>query len=90
MDLSVEELAQMRMTVAALLDELQLEAYLFDIEPNPSQWLIKVECATDNGWGTFQLTADSDYLLHGKDDAVAHAVLLDNWRDTLVVCKIKN
>jgi hypothetical protein len=90
MDFSVDEIARMRMTVAALLDELQLDAYLFDIEPKPGQWQIKVECATDSGWGTFQLTAETDYLLHGHDDAVAHAVLLDNWRDSLAACKIKN
>lgn len=89
MELSAEELAQMRMNVSTLLDELRLDAYLFDIEPRPGQWEIRVECATDNGWGTFRLTADSDYLLHGRDDAVAHAVLLDNWRDTLATCKTK-
>lgn len=89
MEFSANELARMRMTVAALLEELQLDAYLFDIEPNPGQWQIKVECATENGWGTFQLTAETDYLLHGQDDAVARAVLLDNWRDSLAACKIK-
>lgn len=89
MELSAEELAQMRMNVTALLDELQLDAYLFDIEPRTGQWEIRVECATDNGWGTFRLTAESDYLLHGRNDAVAHAVLLDNWRDTLAACKTK-
>lgn len=89
MELSAEELARMRMNVAALLDELQLETYLFDIEPNPGQWEIKVECATDDGWSTFRLTAESDYLLHGRYDAVAHAVLLDNWRDSLAACKTK-
>ncbi|MEJ2361676.1 MAG: hypothetical protein P8Z75_09655 [Gammaproteobacteria bacterium] len=89
MELSAEELAQMRMNVTALLDELQLDAYLFDIEPRPGQWEVRVECATDNGWGTYRLTADSDYLLHGRDDAVARGVLLDNWRDTLAACKTK-
>jgi hypothetical protein len=89
MEFSVDDLAQMRMAVTELLEELGLDAYLFDIEPHPGQWEIKVECATDNGWGTFQLTAETDYLLHGRDDAVAHAVLLDNWRDSLAACKIK-
>lgn len=89
MEFSTDELAQMRMTVTAVLDELRLDAYLFEIEPRPGQWEIKLECATENGWGTFQLTADKDYLLHGHDDAVAHAVLLDNWRDSLATCKLK-
>lgn len=90
MELSAEELARMRRNVASLLEELQLETYLFDIEPNPGQWEIKVECATHDGWGTFRLTAERDYLLHGRDDAVAHAVLLDNWRDSLAACKTKD
>lgn len=90
MDFSVDELARMRITVTALLDELHLDAYLFDIEPTPGQWEVKVECATDTGWGTFRLTAETDYLLHGRYDAVAHAVLLDNWRDSLSACKLKN
>lgn len=89
MEFSTDELAQMRTTVAAMLDELRLETYLFEIEPRPGQWEIKLECATDNGWGTFLLTADKDYLLHGQDDAIAHAVLLDNWRDSLAACKLK-
>lgn len=89
MGFSVDEMAQMRTTVTAILEELQLDTYLFDIEPNPGQWQIKVECETENGWATYQLTAETDYLLHGQDDAVVHAVLLDNWRDTLAVCKTK-
>lgn len=89
MELSVNELAQMRATVTALLDELQLTAYLFDIEPQEGQWQIKVECASRGGWATFSLSADKDYLLHGSEDAVAHAVILDNWRDTLRTCDVK-
>ena len=90
MALSAEELARMRMNVTSLLNELKLDTYLFDIEPNPGQWEIRVECATDDGWGTYRLTAQADYLLHGRDDAVAHAVLLDNWRDSLAACKTKD
>lgn len=89
MELSAEELARMRVNVTSLLDELGLESFVFDIEPNPEQWEIKIECATCDGWATFRLTAESDYLLHGRDDAVAHAVLLDNWRDSLAACKTK-
>jgi len=89
MELSTNEVAQMRATVTRLLDELQLAAYLFDIEPAEGQWQIKVECASRGGWATFLLTADKDYLLHGSEDAVAHTVLLDNWRDTLRNCEIK-
>lgn len=90
MELSVNELAQMRETVSALLDELQLEAYLFEVEPQEGQWEIKLECAIDEGWETFRLSAEKEYLLRGKDDAVAHGVMLDNWREALSACRIKS
>jgi len=89
MKISTNELAEMRRNVSALLDELQLDAYLFEIEPKEAQWEIRVECAIDEGWETFLLTAEKDYLLHGLDDAVAKEVLLDNWREALASCRIK-
>ena len=90
MALSANELAQIRETVAALLDELRLEAYLFEVEPQEGQWEIKIECAMDEGWETFRLSAEKQYLLHGSDDAVAHDVILDNWREVLTACRIKS
>lgn len=79
----------MRENVAALLDTLQLDAYLFEVEPKEGQWEIKVECPIDEGWETFRLTAEKDYLLHGFDDAVVREVLLDNWRVALAGCRVK-
>lgn len=89
MKLSINELADMRRNVTALLDKLQIEAYLFEIEPKEGQWEIKVECAINEGWESFLLTAEKDYLLHGFDDVVAKDVLLDNWRQALASCRIK-
>jgi len=89
MKLSTNELAEMRRTVETLLDELNLEAYLFEIEPKEGQWEIKIECAINEGWETCLLTAETDYLLHGIDDAIARRVLLDNWREALAACRIK-
>ena len=89
MTLSVKEIAQMRETVTALLDELKLEAYLFEIEPKEGQWEINVECAIEEGWEMFRLTADKEYLLRGLDDAVVRDVLLDNWGEALSACRIK-
>jgi len=89
MKISTDELAEMRRNVTALLDELQLDAYLFEIEPKEAQWEIRVECAVDEGWETFLLTAEKDYLLHGLDDAVAKEVLIDNWSEALASCRIK-
>ncbi|MGD8525348.1 MAG: hypothetical protein PVJ63_03805 [Thioalkalispiraceae bacterium] len=86
---SVTELAGIRDVIAKLLDELQLEAYLFEVEPQEGQWLLTVECAIENGWETVHLKANKDYLQHGTDDAVFHQLLIDEWRPALSACKVK-
>lgn len=87
MTLSMRELAQAREVVGRVLEELSLEAYLFEIEPHEGQWEIRVECAVDDGWETCRLSADKEYLLRGADDAVVHEVLTDNWREALSACR---
>lgn len=87
MNLSARELAQVREVVGRVLEELGLEAYLFEIEPHEGQWDIRVECAVDDGWETCRLSADKEYLLRGTDDAVVHEVLVDNWREALSACR---
>lgn len=89
MKLSVRELARAREVVEKVLDELNLEAYLFDVEPHEGRWEVRVECAVEDGWETCRLSADKEYLLRGDDDAVAHAVLIDNWREALGACRRK-
>jgi hypothetical protein len=86
MQVSTSELAQAREVVSRVLEELRLEAYLFEVEPREGQWQIRVECAVEGGWGSCLLTADKEYLLRGTDDAITHAVLVDNWRDALADC----
>ena len=89
MTLSMTELAQARDVVGRVLDELQLDAYLFEVEPHEGQWEIRVECPVAGGWQTCRLTADKEYLLRGSDDAVVHEVLIDAWRDALSACRRK-
>ena len=84
------ELAATRETVAKLLDELQLEAYLFEVKPQEDQWQLTVECAIEEGWETVKLKANKDYFQHGADDALLHQLLLNEWRDALSACKVKN
>ncbi|WP_455212377.1 hypothetical protein [Kaarinaea lacus] len=87
MTLSMTEMAEIREVVSKLLDQLKLDAYLFEVEPKDDQWEINVECAVgDDTWGTVRLTAKKDILFHGADDAVMHEVLLDNWREALSAC----
>jgi hypothetical protein len=86
---STYELAQAREVVSRVLDELGLDAYLFEVEPRQGQWEIIVECPVADGWETCRLSADKEYLLRGADDAVVHAVLSDNWREALSACRRK-
>lgn len=86
---SITELAEIREVVAKLLDELQLEAYLFEVEPKEDLWELNVECAIHEGWETVKLKANKDYFQHGADDAVFHQLLLDEWREALSACKVK-
>ena len=87
MSLSRNELLQAREVVAQVLEELGLDAYLFEVEPREGQWEIRVECAVEGGWETCRLSADKEYLLRGTEDAVVHEVLIDNWREALRACR---
>jgi hypothetical protein len=87
--LSMTELARAREAVQRVLEELQLDAYLFEVEPGEGHWEVKVECAAAEGWQTCRLRADREYLLRGVDDAVVHEVLLDAWREALADCRRK-
>lgn len=49
MNLSITELAKIRVAISKLLDELQLEAYVFDVEPKEELWQLTVDCAMDEG-----------------------------------------
>jgi hypothetical protein len=89
MNLSITELAKIREAISKLLDELQLEAYVFDVEPKEEQWQLTVECAIDEGWQTVTLKANKDYFQYGADDAVIHQLLIDEWREALSACKVK-
>lgn len=89
MSLSMNELAQAREVVARVLEELQIDAYLFEVEPLEGHWEIRVECAVADGWETCRLKAKKEYLLRGADDAVVHEVLIDAWKDALADCRRK-
>lgn len=48
--------------IGRLLDELQLRAFVFTVEPKEGQWVLQVECATDGAWQTFTLALDESRL----------------------------
>lgn len=89
MPLSSAELIQAREAAAELLEELGLDAYLFEIEPRDGQWELRVECAIEEGWETVVLPVPKALLLTGRDDAAARQQLLTDWRERLAACKVQ-
>ncbi|MDX1251097.1 MAG: hypothetical protein IDH49_02345 [Gammaproteobacteria bacterium] len=87
MPTSITELAAAKGAAAALLDELGLEAYLFEVEPREGQWELRVECAVEAGWESVMLPVDKPKLLASREDAAVHAELLAAWRERLAACK---
>ena len=90
MNQSFSHLARIREVVERLLEQLNLEAYLYYIEPKEGQWELTVECVINDGWETIKLRANKEYFLHGQDDAIIHDLLLNESRETLAGCHIKN
>lgn len=89
MPLSSTELIQAREAAAELLEELGLDAYLFEVEPRNSQWELRVECAIEEGWETMTLSVPKVLLLAGRNDAAARQRLLTDWRERLAACKVQ-
>jgi hypothetical protein len=91
MTLSIAELARARETTAELLDEMGLDAYLFEVEPRDEQWELKVECAVEEegAWESFALSVPKEILLASRDDALIRQRLLAEWRGRLSACKLR-
>jgi hypothetical protein len=89
MSISISELSQIREITKNLLEELQLDAYLFEIEPHEAQWELKVECAIEEGWETVTLTVVKEQLLRAADDPKIRRSLLREWHEALSACLLK-
>jgi hypothetical protein len=89
MKITTNQLTQARDTLSSLLEEIGLENYVFEVEPKEKQWGVTIECEIDEGWERFELSASEDYITRGKDDAILHQFLLDEWGDALQACKKK-
>lgn len=91
MTLSIVELARARETTAELLDELGLDAYLFEFEPRDDQWELKLDCAVEEegAWESITLQVPKEMLLTSHDDASVRRRLLAEWRGRLAACKMR-
>ena len=83
MKISIQEMATARENIEKVLEEIGLKKFVFEVEPTDDQWQIIIECNMNSSWERIQCSADKEYLLRGIDDAIAHAVLLDNIKEAL-------
>lgn len=81
---------QARLLIDGILEELELDAYLFEIEPNDGQWELKVECAVDEGWGSYSVTLDQAQVYAGFDEEAARNELKQQCRQSLAACRINS
>lgn len=70
-----------------LLRAAGLDAYLFQVEPDGSDWRLKVECATEDGWQSLELDVDGQELLASCRDGVAFGRLEERLRARLQDCR---
>ena len=91
MPISTSDLAKARETARAILEELRLEAYLFEVEPKNDVWEIKIECVCeiDGGWEMLTLKVPKQMLLDRHEDISAEYNLMDYWRTKLAGCKLR-
>ena len=87
MSLSIAELARAREATTGLLEELGLEAYLFEIQPRDELWEVKVDCAMrkDGQWESVSLRVPREILAGGDDGA--RRQLLAEWRERFAECR---
>lgn len=77
------EMIKAREVIASILEQLVIDAYLFEIEPKDGKWQLKVECAVDDGWSSF--TLDIDGPIPESDEEVA--ALFASCQRALASCK---
>lgn len=90
MTLSTVDLAKARDLAKTILEELRLDAYIYEIEPRDDYWELTVECACeiDGGWKRVTLQVPKKELLGGFEDETKKRRLLEYWKKKLVECKL--
>jgi hypothetical protein len=83
MSANSSDLIRARERIATVLEQLDVDAYLFEIEPGEAKWQLKVECAVDEGWGSFTLALDEPWLQSEGEQTQ----LLERCRTALAACK---
>lgn len=87
MNLSARSLNDAREITAGLLEQLGLDAYLFEVEPRDGPWEVRIECAQPDGWQTLLLPVEIERLLGCAHDGDERTRLLRDWAARLDACR---
>ncbi|MCW8195151.1 hypothetical protein F6455_10170 [Proteobacteria bacterium 005FR1] len=87
MNLSARDLIDAKEATSELLEQLGLDAYIFEVEPNEGPWEVHVECAHSSGWQTVAIAVDRERLLASRSNEADRQALLDDWRERLSACR---
>lgn len=90
MNLSASQFANAKKAATDLLEALGLNAYRFEVAPEADHWLVRLECAVDQGWMSTQLSVEGDLLERSITDPVVRERLLQTWREHLDTCQKEN
>jgi hypothetical protein len=87
MSISTVELAKARDSAGSILEELQLDAFLYEVEPRDDLWELTIECAckVDGSWKTITLQVPKRMLLGGFGDDKVKQQLFDYWRKIVII-----
>lgn len=83
MNISTRALTQAKEATAGLLEQLGLEAYLFEVEPRDGPWEVHVDCALRDGWQSLTLPVDVTRLLDTRSNEALRLQVLQDWRARL-------
>ncbi|KPV40261.1 hypothetical protein AN478_09120 [Thiohalorhabdus denitrificans] len=87
MRITGDELERARAATENLLEELGVEAYLFQVEPRDGHWEVGVECAVRQGWQRTVLRAGRERLLESWEQGEIRDALLEEWGRELEDCR---
>ena len=91
MSISTLVLAKARESANTILEELQLDAFIYEVEPRDDVWELTIQCAcdVDGGWETIMLRVPKRMLLDSFDDDKAKQHLFEYWKKLLADCKLR-
>ncbi len=89
MSLSTIDLITARETANTILEDMRLDAYIFEVEPRNENWELTIECACeiDGGWKRITLRVHKKMLLQSFIDEDVKRDLFNYWEKRLVDCK---